>query len=240
MPSWGAHTLGVSSPIHQDSEDRSTGSGQLGKATASPPLVWGSVCPAPVWSKLHGCGQLGMAAGTGRDRDTAPRKKWETKYGPGQPQADAWGRDQSSVKEKHSRGRESPAPHCKEGRSPPGSVGHPRPSLAGLGAPGLAGSPKGAVSLTPCTALTRSLTRGRDLRPGLMSGMLLMQRRNLTAAPLPQGRPSQATGKKTENTSHVRGSWGAGHGRRSPVGRSRSKAGSCGGVPWEEPHQIAN
>lgn len=28
------------------------------------------------------------------------------------------------------------------------------------------------------------MTSGRDLRPGLMSGMLSMQRRNLTAAPL--------------------------------------------------------
>lgn len=53
--------------------DRSTGSGQLGKTTASPPLVWASVC-----SSCRDLWQLGEE----RTRATAPVKKWETGYSP--------------------------------------------------------------------------------------------------------------------------------------------------------------
>lgn len=63
-PSWGTHTSGVSSSKYWDHGDSSTESGQLGKVTASPPPVQGSVCPAPVWLKLQGP----MAAGTGQDQ----------------------------------------------------------------------------------------------------------------------------------------------------------------------------
>lgn len=115
----------------------------------------------------------------------------------------------SSVKEKHPWvGRAQLChPHSSPLRGPgPGdtqnSLGHPHPPLAGLeeAGQGWLAAPKGALSLTPRTALTRSLTRGRDLRPGLMSGMLLMQRRNLTAAPLPPG--TAKPGRRKENRKH--------------------------------------
>lgn len=230
-PSWG--------PIHQGSPAPYTGTvgtGAQGLGNLE------KLLPAHPWygglSVQHQCGpscrdlwQLGQE-GT---RDTAPVKKGKPDAALGNFRLMLGVGIKSSVKEKHPRVERAQFPTARRARSPPGSVGHPRPPLAGLGAP------KGAVSLTPCTALTRSLTRGRDLRPGLMSGMLLMQRRNFTAAPLPQGRPSQATGKKTENTSHVRGSWGAGQRWRSPWSAAGAKLAAVGGcLGREEPHQIAN
>lgn len=173
---------------------------QLRKANRTPPLVRGAICPAAA-------AQCELRGAQGRwDRKslgTQPQRKKSGKsatvpgslglmlgVGPGPC---------SSVKEKHPR----------EGRA---QLRHPHSSL--LQGPGPRRPPKQprthpppqwrgwrrlgrALSLTPQTTLTRSLTRGRDLRPGLMSGMLLMQRRNLTAAPLSPGMAQP--GQRKEN-----------------------------------------
>lgn len=39
---------------HDNGGDRSIGSVRLRKASATPPLVHGSICPAPAWSELRG------------------------------------------------------------------------------------------------------------------------------------------------------------------------------------------
>lgn len=154
------------------------------------------------------CGQP-AAPGTGRDRGRSIGKKnWEIRRSLGLMLGVGTG-PWSSVKEKHPRvGRaqlchphSSPLPGPGDPQNRPGHP-PPRPPPAGLEEAGLGwpAAPKGALSLTPRTALTRSLTRGRDLRPGLMSGMLLMQRRNLTAAPLPPG--TAKPGRRKEKRKH--------------------------------------